>query len=292
MASGEGRGTVCGGWACQERLVPACWPGSLAGVSRVRRSRAGGWRGEGCVRWEHALAARPCALISRGPAPADKPRPAPPGSSPRLRLWPGQCSAGLDSAWRRPRRPQPQRRHGPLASHPARDQLPQRCGPRPGIETGDGVCGPSCDLCLDALPTEQRSESAALGAALGVGSWSPRRPGPCPARTAPGARSSRGWLGGLQPRPRGPAAPQPRGPAAPQPCRVSGGGAAAAAAGAGRRRELASAGGRSALSPPALCRVPAQLVGLPPASEGTRPGLGNHWGRLQAGWLRASPHCS
>lgn len=196
------------GWA-----GPRAWfqPGGLA----VRLEFAGsGARKVGAVQSrEHAPPppppGQPCRVHRSAEAPprAGKPRPRPPGSSPRLRLWPGQCGAGLDSAWRQRRRPQSRWRHGPLTSHPARDQLPQRCGPGKGPEPGDADQAVTSGWMQS--PAGQRSASAVPGAALGVASWSRRRP---QARAPPRLHLVRGlpWVSGgrLQPQPCSPAALQ------------------------------------------------------------------------------------
>lgn len=105
--------------------------------------RAGGWRGEGCVHGGKLPVARPCALISRA-LPSRKA--AHSRLLPRLRLWPGQCSAGLDSAWRQPL----------LRLSPSGDMDPSRAIQQEisslkgagqgggGRDRGHGVCGPSC----------------------------------------------------------------------------------------------------------------------------------------------------
>lgn len=160
-----------GRWASPVRLDPAWWPGSPAGFGGVRRR--GGAQPRACAGM--AIHAHRSA---EAPPRAGESRPGPPDSSLRLRLWPGQCSAGLDSAWRLQRRPQSGGRHGPLESHPARDQLPQRCrsgmGPEPESEDQAVTSG-------WVQPTAgQRSGFAVLGIALGVGSWSRRNPRPMP----------------------------------------------------------------------------------------------------------------
>lgn len=116
---------------------------------------------------------------------------------------------------------------------------------------------------------------------MGVGSWSPRRPGPCPTGAAPGARSSRGWLGGLQPQPRSPAALQ---------CVGGRGGCCGGGGGAEAGAGLCWRSGRHFLL--------QHSVESPPSSSACpqRPrGPGRAWGitrgRRQAGWPRASPHC-
>lgn len=216
--------------------------------------------------------ARPCALISRAPPPAGKPAPHLPAPPQACGSGLGSAVLGLDSAWRRPRRLSPSGDMDPSRAIQQEISSLRGAGPRRGPRREHGVCGPSCDLCLDAVPTGSGPESAAQGAALGVGELEPQEARPMTHRACSWVRGppEAGWEGSSH----SPVAPRPR---SPQPCSVSGGGAAAAAAaggGSGGGSWLLLAVG-SALSPPALCRVPAQLVGLPPpASEGARPGPG------------------
>lgn len=221
--------------------------------------------------------ARPCALISRGSAPAGKPRPCTSRLLPQAAAlaWAVQC--GLDFMWRRPRCPQPQRRHGPLRAIQQEISSLKGAGQGGGAETG--YCGFVDQAVTSAWMQSPQSSGLSLQLWGQLWEWGAGAPGG-PAHDPPGLQlvrgPSRGWLGGLRPvasRPRSPAALQCVGAGR---LRRRGGGAEA---GAGF---LLAVG--SALSPPALCR-PRPARRPAPSVRGTRPGLGDHWG----GARRAGP---
>lgn len=86
-----------------------------------------------------------------------------------------------------------------------------------------------------------------------------------------------------------PVAPRPHSPAALQ-C-VGGRGGCGGGGGGAEGGSWLLLAVRSALSPPALCRVPAQLVGLPPASEGDPAGPGDHWRAPKQAGPGQNAHC-
>lgn len=137
--------------------------------------------------WEHAPEGLAQHRSAEAPPQAGKPRPMPPSSSSRLRLWPGQCGAGagLCVAATRPS-------SVPLETWTPREPSSTRLAPSK-VQAGDRAELGCADQAVTSgwmqPPAGQRSGSAAPGQLWGWGAGAAENSGPCPARAPPGVGS-------------------------------------------------------------------------------------------------------
>lgn len=174
------------------RLVPARWPGSPAGVRRVRRQEGGGGAKPGaCAAAATAGAALPGASISRSPAPG---RQAPPQASRLLPqaaalAWAVRCGAGLCVAAATPPSVSVETwtPHEPSSTRSAPSKV------RAGEGARAGGRRPGSDLWLDAVPRRAAVSVCRPRGSFRGGELEPQEtPGPCPAKAPPGAGSALG----------------------------------------------------------------------------------------------------